>query len=71
MLGYFLDVCFILGSLQSFIKYLRLALALCEIAHYGKNLISVSRVFCKNSVWKEDWALGCHSIKFWDFPDFS
>ena len=45
MLGYFLDVCLILGSLQSFIKYLRLALVLCETAHYRKNLISVFQEF--------------------------
>ena len=32
-------------DLQSFTKYLRLTIVLCEIAHYGKSLISVFQEF--------------------------
>ena len=28
---------------------------------------SINKIF----IWEEDWALGCNSTKFWDFPDFS
>ena len=44
-------------QLQSFTKYLRLTLVLCELVYYGKHLISVFQVFLlvltKFSFWQE------------------
>ena len=61
--------------LQSFTKYLRLTLvsmlnsALREslISFYQKYFSSIN----KFSFWKENWALGYHSMQFRTFPDIS
>ena len=41
----FLEAVLLYVILQSFTKYLRLTLVLCEIADYGKSLISVFQEF--------------------------
>ena len=62
-------------NLQSFSKYLRLALVSCEIVDYGKRLVSAFKglllVLIKSSFFQGDWALGYHSMKFKHFPDIS
>ena len=60
---------------QSFTKYLRLTLAFrwSSSLHEKFNLFfkSFSLVLIKFWLWQEDWALGYHSVKFWDFSDIS
>ena len=54
----------LIAKIQSITKYLRLTLVSCEIAHYGKSLMSVFSRFLIASTKQEDWALGYHSMKF-------
>ena len=67
-------------DLQSFTKYLRPTLVfMWNIAVREKFFVfqkflffkSVLLILTKFSFWQEDWALGYHFMKFWDFPYIS
>ena len=65
-----------IGGLQSSAKHLRLTLVLMRnSALWEKFNFCFSRVFhlvlTKFSLWKEEWRLDYHSMKFRHFPDVS